>query len=574
MIDNFKLFRKAINLLRYKDRKKVLLLIPIIIFMGILDLFGIILLGTLGTLGFRILANDEKPTRLENVIRSFFETTINATTITLIVAILAIFFLILKTIIQAILNYKMARFMARVETEITFEIFDKVLHSDLNDINRRSISDYQFILLVSSSRFTTNIIGNGINFIGDSFSSILIGAFAFYASPISVALSAFIFTVTYVLASKKINSRVKHLGNELTVFHTKTNGMIIEYINGVKELKVYGKENMFLQNFKSAKTRQTIANQELLWTNTLIKYVLEILVLTVGLSVTVLLLITTDMRRTITVLVVFLAVAFRLIPNIQRMQNSSLAFRTAHSTTVELFKILDEKSKFNSDAKLDTQNLGLLEAIEIENLEFKHSLARTKKSIKYGSLNLMRGKLYGISGSSGVGKTTLVDLIAGLNQPLKGKISYVYQNKTVTNRTHKISTGYVSQNCALFGDDLMSNIALKSKISDKEKESIKIIINKLGLTHLNLKNKQGESIQLRTDGSNLSGGERQRISLARAIFNDPDLIIFDEPTSALDQKNITKILKIIRKLKQDKIILIISHSNAVLRICDQVVKLN
>ncbi len=541
--------------------------------MGTLDLLGIILLGTLGTLGFKVLANDNKPTRLETLIRSVFDTSLNSTTITLFVAVFAIFFLILKTLIQAFFNYKLAKFMARIESEITFNIFDKVLHSDLKEINKRSISDYQFILLVGSSRFTTNIIGNGINFIGDLFSSILIGAFAFYASPISLTLSAVIFLTTYLVVSKRINKRAKYLGQQLTKFHTQTNGLINEYVSGVKELKVYGKEKIFLQNFKTAKFTQTLTNQELLWTNTLIKYILEILVLVVGLSVSILLLITTDMRRTITVLVVFLAVAFRLIPNIQRMQNSSLAFRTAQSTTEELFRIMDENLKTKLFDKLESQNLGSLNKIEIKNLEFEHLSGRGKPSIKYGNLNLTRGKIYGISGFSGAGKTTLVDLIAGLNQPSKGRISYIFEKKTVTNNKYNISIGYVSQNCALFGDNLISNIALKTNIRAAERQKIKSIVKKLQLEHLNLKNHIGEPLKLRTDGSNLSGGERQRISLARAIFNNPELIIFDEPTSALDRSNVNKILKIIQGMKKDKIILIISHSNLVLGTCDQVIKI-
>jgi ABC-type multidrug transport system fused ATPase/permease subunit len=463
--------------------------------------------------------------------------------------------------------------MARIESEITFDILNKVLHSDLKEINKRSISDYQFVLLVGSSRFTTNIIGNGINLIGDLFSSILIGAFAFYASPLALSLSAIIFLTTYLIVSKKINKRAKYLGQQLTKFHTLTNGLINEYISGVKELKVYGKEKVFLQNFKTAKFTQTLTNQELLWTNTLIKYILEILVLVVGLAVSILLLITTDMRRTITVLVVFLAVAFRLIPNIQRMQNSSLAFRTAQSTTEELFKIMEKNLKSNSIDKLDSQNLGTLVRIEINKLEFEHSSRRSKSSIKYGNLNLTRGKIYGISGFSGAGKTTLVDLIAGLNQPSKGKISYVFEKKTVSNNRYNISIGYVSQNCALFGDDLISNIALKTNISITEKQKIKSIVKKLQLDHLNLKDHIGEPLKLRTDGSNLSGGERQRISLARAIFNNPELIIFDEPTSSLDRMNESKILKIIQSMKKDKIILIISHSSLVLSKCDQVIKL-
>ena len=573
LIDNYRLFRKAISFLPASDKKKVLLLVPIIILMGTLDLLGIILLGTLGTLGFKVLADDNKPTRLETIIRSVFETSLNSTSITLIVAIFAIFFLIMKTLIQALFNFKLAKFMARIESEITLEIFDKVLHSNLKEINKRSISDYQFVLLVGSSRFTTNIIGNGINFIGDLFSSILIGAFAFYASPLSLMLSALIFLTTYVIASKKINRRARFLGQQLTKFHTETNGLISEYISGVKELKVYGQEKIFLQNFRNSKSTQTLTNQELLWTNTLIKYILEILVLVVGLSISILLLVTTDMRRTITVLVVFLAVAFRLIPNIQRMQNSSLAFRTAQSTTEDLFKIMDENTKSTSLNKLESKNLGNLKRIDIENLEFEHRSARGKKSLKYGSLKLVEGKIYGISGSSGVGKTTLVDLIAGLNQPTKGKISYVYDNKTIINSKYKIYAGYVSQNCALFGDTLISNIALKNEISSIDRKKIKSIVKNLQLDHLNLRDKIGEPLKLRSDGSNLSGGERQRISLARAIFNNPSLIIFDEPTSALDRVNVNTILKIIQNMKKDKIILIISHSNSILRICDQVIKL-
>ncbi len=540
--------------------------------MGLFDLVGIILLGTLGTLGFKILTNDTKPTRLELILRELIDSNLSDNSIALFVAVFAILFLISKTLIQAIFNFKLAKFMARVETELSFNIFTKVLNSNLSYINKRSISDYQFILLVGSSRFTTNIIGNGINFAGDLFSSVLIGAFAFYASPLTSGISVALFSIAYFVASRKINGRAKYLGYQLTKVHTGTNSLISEYIGGVKELKVYGHERDFLQEFKRTKYSQTLTNQQLLWTNTLIKYILEILVLVTGLLISILLLLTTDMRRTITILVVFLAVAFRMIPNIQRMQNSNLAFRTAKSTTEDLFKIMAE----NDSSKLREQDrfeLGQLEKIVTKNLEYKHMNQPGKSAIKFGSLTFSKGKLYGIRGVSGAGKTTLADLIAGLNQPSKGKITYVFENLRVSNTQIKIPVGYVSQNCALFGSNLFSNIAMKNVLNSKEKKEILQIAQQLKIDHLGNTTRNRNKKKLRVDGTNLSGGERQRISLARALYNNPQIIIFDEPTSALDKTNISMILSIILKMKEDKILIIISHSETVLKICDEIITL-
>lgn len=168
-----------------------------------------------------------------------------------------------------------------------------------------------------------------------------------------------------------------------------------------------------------------------------------------------------------------------------------------------------------------------------------------------------------ILGPSGSGKSTLLRIIAGLEKPNSGTINI--DNDTSRKKTHKI--GMVFQNFHLFPHmDVLDNIiyapvkVLKMKRKDA-KEKAKEYLQKFSL-----------SSKIKSMPNELSGGQKQRISIIRALMMNPEILLFDEPTSALDPEKVRDVAEIIKSLKGDMLVIVITHHVALARaISDRVI---
>lgn len=186
-----------------------------------------------------------------------------------------------------------------------------------------------------------------------------------------------------------------------------------------------------------------------------------------------------------------------------------------------------------------------------------------------------KGKFYAIMGHSGSGKSTLINILGLIHKASSGE--YILGGVDVTKMTSDELAnkrmeyiGFIFQNFYLDEylkayENVMLPMLVNPKISPSNREEkAEYLITKLGL-----------SDRLNHYPKELSGGEQQRIAIARALANDPKVILADEPTGNLDEENEEKIFKILKELSQDgKCVIVVSHSNAVLDYADVVLKIN
>lgn len=164
-----------------------------------------------------------------------------------------------------------------------------------------------------------------------------------------------------------------------------------------------------------------------------------------------------------------------------------------------------------------------------------------------------------IVGKSGSGKSTLLNLLSGIEKPTKGKIFFKRKdiskfNDRAYSLFHLNGIGVVFQHYNLFDElNAFDNVALPLKMKGKTRKSVKKKVEAL-FEEFNLSNLINRKIK------NLSGGEKQRIAILRSLITDPKVILCDEPTGALDDKNSQEILRILRKIAQDKLIIMVSHN--------------
>lgn len=257
----------------------------------------------------------------------------------------------------------------------------------------------------------------------------------------------------------------------------------------------------------------------------------------------------------------FMAAAYKIIPGIVKIINAAGQMRAYGSDIQKLAPI----KPFHS-----TENTNTIKLIELKNIGFDFN----GKTILNGfNLDLKPGDVVAITGDSGIGKTTLINLILGLHHPHAGEVRI---NQAVMNgnaRDFWKSFGYVRQQSFLFHDTILRNITLDETDYDKNKLDKALIIS--GLDEILQTWPEGLNTEILENGNNISGGQAQRISIARAIYSSPDVLLLDEPFNELDHTSSNKIFKNIREFCQpNKIAVLITHERELLNLCDKTVFLN
>ena len=176
-------------------------------------------------------------------------------------------------------------------------------------------------------------------------------------------------------------------------------------------------------------------------------------------------------------------------------------------------------------------------------------------------------------GKTGAGKSTLVDIILGLQIPSNGNLFLDDKNINKISHNWRGIIGYVPQNLYLLDDTLKKNIALGIDTAQMDNERILTAMRSSQLENFIGSLEKGLETTVGERGIRLSGGQKQRIGIARALYKDPEILIFDEATSALDYQTEKKIIDTINSLKNQKTIIIVSHRMSTLNICDEIFEL-
>jgi len=265
----------------------------------------------------------------------------------------------------------------------------------------------------------------------------------------------------------------------------------------------------------------------------------------------------------------FAFVGYRLLPIFQEIFHSlSIIKNSQYSTNRILNKnLFQTKSKKIEKYKIFNSKI---DKIQINSLSFKYPKT-TKYIFKNFSVSFEKNKITTITGKSGTGKTTLMNILNGLIVPQK--IKFKVNGKEVSNKDYykiiKSKFSYNDQRPNLFDTSIRNNITLE--FDNKIYKKNKFIKSLKSASLFNEINKFNKSVG--SGGLKLSGGQIQRLLIARALYHQKNILIYDEPTNFLDQKNKFKIIESIKKIKKDKIIVILSHDKDILKISDKIINI-
>ena len=345
---------------------------------------------------------------------------------------------------------------------------------------------------------------------------------------------------------------------------------ILESFQSVKEIKLNNCfayfDNIHKQN--NARRTQIIRNQFVL--GQLPRLFLEV-VAVMGLSLFIITLLWQgeDTAQMVSILTLFVAGSFRMIPSLNRVLNGVQNMRYLNASIDVLHKEFSSLKRKNSISSTKKERLKPNVKIRFDNISFGYT---EKTKILDGiNLDIPVGNTIGIIGESGVGKTTFLDVIIGLLPSQSGH--FFIDDHEVTSKNiiqWQKNIGYVSQLITLTDDTIKKNIAFGIEDDQIDDNKMSTCISKAQLKDFIEVQEKGLETIVGERGIKLSGGQRQRIGIARALYHDPEVLIFDEATSALDQTTEVNFMSAIEQFKGDKTIIIVTHRLSTLRFCDSI----
>jgi ABC-type multidrug transport system fused ATPase/permease subunit len=268
-------------------------------------------------------------------------------------------------------------------------------------------------------------------------------------------------------------------------------------------------------------------------------------------------------------LALFAGGAFRLMPAINRITFAFQSLRMGRPI-VEVLQANVLRNVFIKPNTQDTAPIRLQHSIRFEDVSYSYPTA--EKSVLEGlSFEIEKGSQVGIVGTTGAGKSTLVDILLGLLKPARGRVTVDGEDISSNLRSWQNLVGYVPQTIYLLDSSIRANVAFgvtENEVDDKK------VFRALDLAQLRefvdeLPNGMNEFVGER--GVRLSGGQRQRIGIARALYLDPQVLVFDEATSALDEETENDVMKSVEYLRNNRTVLIVTHRLSALQKCDRVI---
>jgi ATP-binding cassette, subfamily B, bacterial PglK len=342
----------------------------------------------------------------------------------------------------------------------------------------------------------------------------------------------------------------------------------------LKESRVLGRDSYFIDIFTDTSSKYIITRRYIDVINKIPKYLIEtVSVLGMLLIGVVMVMQGRDVNSIIPVLTLFGVAVMRLMPAFKEFIAKYTDIRFHAYAINPLYTDITELRKnrinlaYNKGERLDSEPLHLKNNIELQNIHYRYPGA-SKSALNGVSIQIKKGAAVGIVGPSGAGKSTLVDVLLGLFIPEKGKILVDGVDTLENLKGWRRNIGYIPQQIYLIDDKIRNNIAVGIPEQMIDDNKVHNAIQAAHLEELIDELSDGVDTIIGERGIRLSGGQRQRIGIARALYNNPEILVMDEATSALDNETEHYIIQSIERLRGDRTIIMIAHRLTTVKNCD------
>lgn len=572
-IVNRKVLDQAFLLLPPGTKKRLGLLIGFQILTSVLDLIALYFLGTLASVGILYIQNLSAafPTSLTTIL-NLDGATFNTQFVSISTLIIVIF--IVKTLLAILGNRKILIFLGNRAASASSSMVSKLLASKPDYILRKKSQE----LLYSATGGIDNLILNYLSaacvLLTEALFLVVIIAGVVALSPSAGVIALIVFGLSTLFISRLTSRNGKSLSEKSARLGVQYNERLLETLSVYRELLLRSDLDKASSETQAVRALTLRMRAQLIFLPTLSKYLFEFSIVIGGALVGLSQILFQDSNSAIASVVIFVAASTRILPSLNRAQNSFFTMKQSEGgaqVTLDVISEIDELlKKVDENTHLEITSK-FLPSINVENLTFSYP-ETDQIVLKEINFSIKAGQFVAIVGQSGAGKSTLVDLLLGMYEPTSGyiKVSGLPPREAVKTWPGLIS--YVPQDIAIIDGTIAKNIALQD--SDQQKNRIHTSLERAHLLDdvMAMSKKLNEVVGER--GTRLSGGQRQRLGIARALYTNPEMIIFDEATSSLDPITEKSVTDAIYNKRSGVTLVVIAHRLSTVRHADLVILLD
>jgi ABC-type bacteriocin/lantibiotic exporter with double-glycine peptidase domain len=463
----------------------------------------------------------------------------------------------------------------RLTNMVGFTMSRRLLHAYLSQplllLTNRNTAELGKNILSEVDRGVSGAMTPALTLVSRSAAAVFICIFLLFVEPVLALVLALIFGGVYGLIFLRVRRLLSRMGASAVEDNNQRFRIVAETFGALRELRLYGRLAAFVRRFDEPARRYARVTATSLLIGQIPKFVLEPLAFAaIVLTVLYTMRSGADLATVFPLIGLFAFAGYRLMPAFQNIFVSFSALRFyLPSLRVILDGLTTERAE-NGDVAPTLPKLEFKDGLVFENVSFVYP--DRSCVLEHLNLAIKANTTVGLIGKTGSGKTTLLSLILGLTAPTSGRIS-VDGNPLGGERlaAWQRGIGYVPQDVYLLDDTVAANIALGVPADEVDNAMVRSAARLANIDRFITESlPQGYATIVGERGSRLSGGQRQRIGIARALYHDPNIVIFDEATSGLDAETESAIMSAIDSLAGHRTLIIVSHRAPTLRRADQV----
>lgn len=433
-------------------------------------------------------------------------------------------------------------------------------------------------ILRSVNADTVNLYGvvaNVMQVISQGITALLLIGFSIMTNPemsllVAALLGGCAFLIIFVIQKK-----MRDMGKE----HQRVSAHIIQYakqsFEGIKEIKIMNREQYFISQYAKVYERSSELERICNLLSNVPKYMIEtVCIVGIMLYLAIAVLGGGELSALVPQLAVFAAAAFKLLPSMNALY-TNFSNMIYHKASIDVvYHDIKEVENVEVDFH-ETRDCGMFrmfqDKIQVSDVSFSYS-EQSPEVLHHVSLTIKKGESVAFIGESGGGKSTLVDIVLGLLTPQKGCVLVDGKDIESDMRGWHNRIGYIPQMIFLLDDTIRRNVAFGVEEEEIDDNRVWAALEEAQLKDFVKGLREGLDTMAGEAGTRLSGGQRQRIGIARALYTNPDILIFDEATSALDSETEKEVMMAIDSLHGNKTMIMIAHRLSTIENCDHVYK--
>ena len=511
---------------------------------------------------------------VKNICDALSITTVKQVTMALLYGMMAIYviknlYILLLTYMQnTFITKNRNRMISRVMAEFLNRPYEKYLGADIPTVFRITDSDIPqtFSLILAMLQLASEVVV-----------SCLIFMVLLLNDPGMTLFIIAVFGLLTLFIVKVFKPRLNRIGARNQAIQSRIAKWRIQATYGLKDVKVLNREEFYVRNYyETGKVGAEVARNyavlnnmpRLLIETVFIVSVLGFLVVYINGG--------GDITAMVTTISAFAIAAVRVLPSVNRINTYITEIAYTQPSLDFVYDNLQEGMK--TDAMLaerraysQVEKLKLDHQIELDHISF-HYPDSEKNIFEDAHMIVPKGKSVGIIGTSGAGKSTIVDILLGLLHAQTGTITCDGVDIFKNYESWLAQIGYIPQSIYLIDESIRDNIAFGIDADKIDEKRIWEVLEEAQLKEFVEELPEGLDTTIGDRGVRLSGGQRQRIGIARALYNDPEILVFDEATSALDNDTEAAVMEAVNSFHGRKTMIIIAHRLNTIEKCDMIYK--